>query len=79
MSQIILSSDQSLSARQAEWRCLVGLLLALYRGPQETSYTPKTCLAGFLLAEDTGGNDLTTTGDRWRQLQVGKRPEISLT
>ena len=57
------------------WKWLVGLLLAPYRGPCETSYTPETWLAGFLLATDTGGDDLT--GDRYRWLQVGNRPEIS--
>ena len=37
-------------------------------------YTPKTWLAVFLLATDTKGDVLT--GDRWRLLQVGNRPEI---
>ena len=37
-------------------------------------YTPKTWLAVFLLATDTKGHVLT--GDRWRLLQVGNRPEI---
>ena len=39
-------------------------------------YTSETWLAGFLLPLDTGGDDLIATGDRWRQLQVGNRPEI---
>ena len=39
-------------------------------------YTPETWLAGFLLASDTGGDDLTATGDRWRKLQVGIRSKF---
>ena len=46
-------------------------------GPRETVYTPKTWHPVFLLASDTRGDDLTETGDRWRQLQIGIRPKIS--
>ena len=40
---------------------------------RETLHPPKTWLVGFLLATDTGGDDLTV--DRWRWLQNASRIE----
>ena len=68
-----LIKAQSISACQARWRCLVGPLLALYQGPHEKLYTPGTWLSVFQLATDTGGVELTATGDRWIPLQVGNQ------
>ena len=45
-------------------------------GPRMTVFTSETWLACFLLASDTGGDDLIATRDRWRRLQVGIRPKI---
>ena len=42
----------------------------------ETVYTSKTWLTCFLLASDTGGDDLIVTGDRSRQSQVGIRAKV---
>ena len=53
------------------------VLFAPVRGALERAYTFKTLLPGFLLASETGGDDIIVTGDRWRGLQVGNRPEIS--
>ena len=48
----------------------------LYWGPCEKLYTPKTWCAVFLLATDTGGEDLSATKDRWRLLQVGNQASL---
>ena len=62
-----MSHYQSISTRQSGWKCFVGLLLALYLGAREKLHTPRTWVAVFLHATDTGGDDLTAIGDRWRR------------
>ena len=61
---------QSLPASQAEQRCFIWALLARDSGPHERMYNSRN-LALWLYTSDTGGDDLTVTGDRWRWFQEG--------
>ena len=46
---------------------LVGHSLPVLGDPWKVLYTTKTWLAVFLLSTDTGGDNLTATGGRWRR------------
>ena len=67
-----MNTFQSFPTSHAERSCLVGRSSPWLGGPGDVC-TPKTWLSGFLLANDTGGNDLIATETRWRWISSRKQ------